>query len=188
MYHLMVRHGGTRPMIEGDGCVAEQRSGRRSRFPGWEVGPVAVGLGLVAHLVSGGASPGVPMLMALTALLSMCASLVARVNFPNWLLLVLCGVSQQLLHLAFDRLSGTFSGVVPAQHEHAAAGLQVGQLSAAPFVASGHSPDLMLDTHVAAALLTALLVARADTSVTRALALLRRTSPGSPHTVHKSGL
>ncbi|UKA60679.1 acyl-CoA reductase [Arthrobacter sp. FW306-2-2C-D06B] len=158
----------------------EQRSRRRPRFPGWEVGPAAVGLGLVAHLVSGGVSPGVPVLIALTALLSMCASLLARVNLPSWLLLVLCGVAQQVLHLAFDRLSGTFSVVAPAQHQHAGSGWQPGQLAATPSVAAGHSPDLMLDTHVAAALLTALLVARADISLTRALALLHRTTPGGP--------
>ncbi|WP_284981724.1 hypothetical protein [Arthrobacter sp. efr-133-TYG-118] len=151
----------------------KHRSRRRPRFPGWEVGPAAVALGLVAHLVSGGVSPGVPVLIALTALLSMCASLLARINLPNWLLLVLCGVAQQVLHLAFDRLSGTFSVVALAQHQHAATGWQPGQLTATPFVASGHSPDLMLDAHVAAALLTALLVARTDISLTRALALLR---------------
>ncbi|MCZ9880287.1 hypothetical protein [Arthrobacter sp. B2a2-09] len=162
----------------------EQRSRRHPRFPAWEVGPVAVGLGLVAHLVSGGVSPGVPLLFALTALLSMCASLLARINLPNWLLLVLCGVAQQVLHLAFDRLSGSFSVVAPAQHQHGASGLQAGQLAATPFVASGHSPDLMLDMHVAAALLTALLVARADISVTRALALLHGTTSGGPHKAH----
>lgn len=170
-------------MIEGDGGVERQRLRRRSLFPGWEVGPAAVGLGLVAHLVSGGVSPGAPVLVALTALLSMCGSLIARVKVPNWLLLVLCGVSQQVLHLAFDRLSGTFSGVAPAQHQHAAAAYLPGQLTAAPV----HSPDLMLDTHVAAALLTALIVAKADTSMTRALALLRRASPEGPPTAHPSG-
>ncbi|MGO4859038.1 hypothetical protein [Arthrobacter sp. 2MCAF14] len=152
----------------------ERRSGRRPRFPGWEVGPAAVGLGLVAHLVSGGVSPGVPVLMALTALLSMCASLLARINLPTWLLLVLCGVAQQVLHLAFERLSGTFSAAATAQHQHAATGLQPGQLTATPSLA-GHSPDLMLDTHVAAALLTALLIARVDISLTRALTVLRHS-------------
>ncbi len=187
---LQVRNGGTIKEAEpvqrwkGEGSVDEQRSHRRPRFPGWEVGPAAVGLGLVAHLVSGGVSPGVPVLIALTALLSMCASLLARINLPSWLLLVLCGVAQQVLHLAFDRLSGTFSVVAPAQHQHAGSGWQTGQLAATPSVAAGHSPDLMLDTHVAAALLTALLVARADISLTRALALLHRTTPGGPSKAH----
>jgi len=180
----MVIRAGNRPRMEGEAGVDEQRFRRRSRFPGWEVGPVAVGLGLLAHLVSGGASPGVPVLVALTVLLSMCASLVARVNSPNWLLLVLCGVSQQVLHLAFEQFSVTFSNVVPAQHQHAAAVWQPGQLTAAPFVTSGHTSDLMLDTHVAAALLTALLVAKADASVIRALALLNRTTSGSPPAAH----
>lgn len=172
------------PMMEGESGMVAQGSRRRPRFPGWEVGPVAVGLGLVAHLVSGGVSPGIPVLIALTALLSMCASLLARINLPSWLLLVLCGLAQQVLHLAFDRLSGTFLLGAPAQHQHAATGLQPGQLTAPPLVASGHSPDLMLDTHVAAALLTALLVARADISVTRALALLHRTTSGDPRKAH----
>ncbi|WP_284989152.1 hypothetical protein [Arthrobacter sp. efr-133-TYG-120] len=162
----------------------ERRSRRRPRFPGWEVGPAAVGLGLVAHLVSGGVRPGVPVLIALTALLSMCASLLARINLPSWLLLVLCGVAQQVLHLAFDRLSGTFSVGAPAQHQHAATGLQPGQLTATPSPA-GHSPDLMLDTHVAAALLTALLVARVDLSLARAWNLLHRTASGDTHKAHQ---
>lgn len=152
----------------------EPRSRRHPRFPGWEVGPVAVGLGLLAHLVSGGVSPGVPVLIALTALLSMCASLLARFSLPGWLLVVLCGVAQQVLHLAFERLSGILPGVVPAEHQHVATGLQPVPLTAAPVTASGHSPDLMLDTHVAAALLTALLVARTDTSLARVWALLHR--------------
>ncbi len=152
----------------------EPRSRPHPRFPGWEVGPVAVGLGLLAHLVSGGVSPGVPVLIALTALLSMCASLLARINLPAWLLLVLCGVAQQVLHLAFERLSGTFPIVAPAQHQHTATGLPPGQLTATPLAASGHSPDLMLDTHVAAALLTALIVARTDMSLARVWALLHR--------------
>jgi hypothetical protein len=164
--------------------VDEQKSHGRRRFPGWEVGPAAVGLGLAAHLVSGGVSPGAPVLIALTALLSMCASLVSRIYLPNWLLLILCGVTQQVLHLAFDRLSGNFSVPAPAQHQHGVTGFQPGQLTAVPFVSSGHSPDLMLDTHVAAALLTALIVARADMSVTRALALLHRTPSGGPSKAH----
>lgn len=173
----------TRPPMEGrESSVDEHRSRRRPRFPGWEVGPVAVGLGLVAHLVSGGVSPGVPVLIALTALLSMCASLLARINLPSWLLVFLCGVAQQVLHLAFGRLSGAFSVVAPAQHQHAGSGWQPGQLAVTPSVAAGHSPDLMLDTHVAAALLTALLVSRADISLTRALALFRHS--GQTPTAH----
>lgn len=81
-------------------------------------------------------------------------------------------------HDAGHRLSGTFSVVSSAQHEHAATGWQSGQLTTTPFVAAAHSPDLMVDTHIAAALLTGLLVARADVSVARALAVLHRTTPG----------
>ncbi|MDQ0028474.1 hypothetical protein [Arthrobacter bambusae] len=162
----------------------EQGSNRRLSFPAWEVGPVAVGLGLVAHVVSGGVAPGLPVLLALMAVLSMCASLLARIKLPTWILLVLSGVAQQVLHLAFDRLSGTFTVVAPVEHQHAATGLPPGQLTAPPSFASGHSPDLMVDTHVAAALLTALLVSRADISLTRAWALLQRVSPGGPAPSH----
>jgi hypothetical protein len=120
------------------------------------------------------------VLVALTALLSMCASLIARVNCPTWLLLVLCGVSQQVLHLAFEGLSATFSGVVPSQHQHGTAAWEAGQLAAGHSVMPGHALELMVDTHVAAALMTAVLVAKADTAVTRGLALLRGPGSGSP--------
>jgi hypothetical protein len=156
--------------------MEEQRRLRGPGFAAWEVGPVAVVLGLAAHLISGGLSPSVPVLVALMALLSMCASFIALVRVPGWLLLVLCGVSQQVLHLAFDRLSGTYSGPLPAQH-HQAAVWQPGQLTLLAG-SPGHAQELLVDAHVAAALLTALLVAKADTSVARALTLLHRAGSG----------
>jgi hypothetical protein len=151
-------------------------------FAAWEVGPVSVGLGLAAHLLSGGGSPPVPVLVALMALLSMCASLAARVRIPSWLLLVLCALAQQVLHLVFDRFAGTFSDTLPAGHQHAAAGWQPGQLTAvlSGVPGHGHGQELLLDTHVAAALLTALLVAKTDRSGARALALLHRAGSGVP--------
>ena len=157
-------------------------------FVAWEVGPVSVGLGLAAHLLSGGGSPPVSVLVALMALLSMCASLAALVRIPSWLLLVLCGLAQQVLHLAFDLFAGTFSGTLPAGHPHAAAGRQPEQLTAVLSGATGHGhgQELMLDTHVAAALLTALLVAKTDTSVSRASALLHRAGAGVPQAAPRS--
>ena len=105
-------HPGPQPGVG----MEDLRFVRGPGFVAWEVGPVSVGLGLAAHLLSGGGSPPVPVLVALMALLSMCASLAARVRIPSWLLLVLCGLAQQMLHLAFDRFAGTFSGTVPAGH------------------------------------------------------------------------
>lgn len=161
--------------------MEELRLIRGRGFAAWEVGPVSVGLGLAAHLLSGGGAPPVPVLVALMALLSMCASLAARARLPGWLLVVLCGLVQQVLHLAFDQFTGTFSGTLPPGH-HATAAWQPGQLTAvlSGVPGHGHGQELMLDTHVAAALLTALLVAKTDTSVSRALALLHRAGAEMP--------
>lgn len=56
---------------------------------------VAVGLGLLAHVVAGGTRPGLPVLAGLTALLSMIASLTARIGLPAWLRLVFSSVASR---------------------------------------------------------------------------------------------
>jgi hypothetical protein len=131
---------------------------RTAAYTPWLLGPVATGLGLGAHLASGGALPWVPALLAVAALLSMCASLLSRLRLPVWALLLLSGIAQQLLHLAFVMFSGIAVGAASQSHSH------VLLPPAAPGAATepaAHLQDLMLVTHVAAALLTALVMAKA---------------------------
>jgi hypothetical protein len=73
----------------------------------WVTGLVAVALGLMAHVVAGGSAPAVPVLLAFAALGCLAAQLVARWIHGPLLLLLLSGVTQQLLHLGFDALEGT---------------------------------------------------------------------------------
>lgn len=141
----------------------------------WVAGPAAVGLGLVAHLVSGGQPPAVLILAALTAVMCLAAQLIARLSVPGWALLVLSGLVQQLLHLAFDVFSGSFPGPGFPGHPHTGREelLQLGADSGAgaPGADSGagagsegamHTAELMLHTHVAAAILTVLVLAGMD--------------------------
>ena len=63
----------------------------------WVAGPVAVALGLAAHVISGGGAPAMPVLLALVALSALAAQLIARWIHGPILLLLLSGVAQQLL-------------------------------------------------------------------------------------------
>jgi hypothetical protein len=127
-------------------------------------GPLAVALGASAHLVADEAVPGPWVLLALTALLSMGASMLARLKIPVWVLLLVSGVVQQLLHLSFAGFSGVGGGT-PSGHIHDSYVWQQPQ----PVQAAGghHAIELMLDAHVAAALLTVLVVTQSSTVVTK---------------------
>lgn len=146
---------------------------RRRVLAAWVSGPLAVGFGAVAHLLSGEAVPGPWILLAMAALLSMAASMLARARVPVWVLFVVSGVVQQVLHVAFsglyDGAGGTSSG-----HMH--------RLPAQPLpqpvqTSNGHhSMELMLDTHVAAALLTVLVITQSEVLIAR-LFRRRRVHP-----------
>jgi hypothetical protein len=98
------------------------------------------------------------ILLALTALISLAATLLGRLLASGWSLLVFCGLIQQLLHLAFDFFASVPGGISP-RHGHDGGGDW--QLPGLPSeAASAHSGELMVDTHVAAALLAALLLSR----------------------------
>lgn len=137
----------------------ERKELRAPRYIPWLLGPVATGLGLLAHLLSGGALPWPPVLLALAALLSMCASLVSRLRLPAWALLLLCGLAQQVLHPAFVLFSGVPAGPQSPPHAHV---LLLPPLPGTAAEPAGHLQELMLVTHVAAALLTALVMAGAS--------------------------
>jgi hypothetical protein len=137
--------------------VAEDFKRRSPRY-GWLAGPATVSLATGAHLVSGGQNPGPLILLALTALISLAATLLGALLASGWSLLVFCGLIQQLLHLAFDFFGSVPGGVSPRHGHDGGMDWQLPEPSAE--AASPHSGELMLDTHVAAALLAALLLSR----------------------------
>jgi hypothetical protein len=119
----------------------------------WVTGLVAVALGLMAHVVAGGSAPAVPVLLAFAALGCLTAQLVARWIHGPLLLLLLSGVTQQLLHLGFDAFGGYFPGNGFLDHLH---GGQVLADVPAGAAGGGGNVHLMLYTHMAAAILTLL--------------------------------
>jgi hypothetical protein len=140
-------------------------------------GPAAVGLGLVAHLVSGGAAPPAGVLAALAVLVSLLAAAAARAPLAPWMLALGSGALQQVLHLAFTALAGPNGPLFPAAgHAHH------GAVSTAASPGPGVPLDfhLLVVAHIAAALLTVL----ALTAATRAAASLQ--APGSRQYRHEA--
>jgi hypothetical protein len=129
---------------------------RRRPAVAWLCGPLMVALGVAAHLAVGAAVPALPIVVALAALLSMAASMTARVAMPGWAVLLLSGLVQQVLHLAFDVFSGS-SGTVSAGHGHGILDWRPPQPSV-PEGLTAHMVELMLYTHTAAALLTVFVI------------------------------
>lgn len=120
----------------------------------WVTGVAAVALGLLAHMVAGGSSPAIPVLLAFAALGCMAAQLIAPWVHGPLLLLLLSGLTQQLLHFGFDAFGGFFPGGGFLDHLHGGqAPVEAPAEGAAP---SGGSVHLMLYTHMAAAILTLL--------------------------------
>lgn len=141
----------------------EQRKGHSSLVVAWMSGPLMVALAVAAHSVSGGPVPAVSILAALTALLSMLASMVAFLRFPVWGVLLLSGLVQQVLHLAFGLFSAAFDGGSSAEHGHGVFLRQLPLVSSASSPA--HSTELTLHAHVAAALLAGLVIAKRDSLI-----------------------
>lgn len=122
----------------------------------WLSGPLMVALGIAAHLAAGAAVPALSIVVALAALLSMAASMTARVGMPGWAVLLLSGLVQQVLYLAFSVFSES-GGTGSAGHGHGILGWRPPQTSV-PEELSAHLMELMLYTHAAAALLTVLAI------------------------------
>ena len=142
---------------------------RRRVHAAWVSGPLSVALGASAHLLAGEAVPGPWVLLALTALLSMGASMLASLNIPVWVLYLVSGVVQQLLHLSFAGFYGGGGGA-PSGHTHEAYVWQQPQQAQAS--GGHHDIELMLDAHIAAALLTVLIITQSSAVRTKT-ALLR---------------
>jgi hypothetical protein len=152
--------------------MAERGSRTQFAVAGWLFGSVSVVLGLAIHAVSGHPVPAPPIAVATAALLSLAGAVVTRIGVPNWAQLVLAGVGQQTVHWAFAFFSNPLATTTLAGHGHAAAaqftgsGLLLAGLPTQPL-------HVLLYAHVAAALLTFLLVQRLKTSDPK------RFSPGA---------
>jgi hypothetical protein len=153
------------------------------RQPGvaWLSGPLVVALGVAAHSVSGESIPVVSVLVALTALVSMSASMIAHLRLPGWMVLLLSGLVQQVLHVAFSLFSGVF-GDGSTGHGH---GMFTWQppLPSSASSPPGHGMELMLHAHVAAALLAALVIIQWDSVSSRIRSVRQRGIMGGPHRV-----
>ncbi|MCE3293893.1 MAG: hypothetical protein K0Q84_2830 [Arthrobacter sp.] len=147
---------------------------RRRPGAAWLCGPLMVALGVAAHSAVGQPVPALSLLVALTALLSLAASVTARTGMPGWMLLLLAGLVQQVLHLAFSVFSGTGGGTGATGHGH---GMLIWQPQQPPAVSAApdHTLELLLYTHTAAALLAVLLIAKWD-AVTRLAVTAGRTA------------
>lgn len=122
----------------------------------WVAGPVAVILGLAAHMMAGGSAPAVPVLVAFAAMGALAAQVMSRWIHGPLLLLLVSGVAQQMLHWGFDAFGGYFPGSGFLDHPHGGQALTDVPAGAA---ASGGNVHLLLYTHMAAAILTLLLAA-----------------------------
>ena len=85
--------------------MAERTGRTQFAVAGWLFGSVSVVLGLAIHAVSGHPVPAPPIVVATAALLSLAGAVVTRIGVPNWALLVLAGVGQQVIHWAFALFS-----------------------------------------------------------------------------------
>ncbi len=148
--------------------MSRRQAARGAKFL-WLIGPAAVGCGLAAHLLSGGEPPAAPVLLSLAALASMLAAILCRLQVPGWAVLLLSGLAQQVLPLAFSTL-GSVEGGTAQRHGHQ--GVVLPDSLAAP-VSGRQSMELMINLHAAAALVTMLLVSQLGkaTQLNRAVAL-----------------
>lgn len=151
------------------------------RRPGvaWLSGPLVVALGVAAHSVSGASVPVVSVLMALAALVSMSASMIAHLKLSGWAVLLLSGLVQQVLHVAFSLFSGV-SGDGSTGHDHGIFAWRPPLPSSASSLPA-HGLEVMLHAHVAAVLLAALLIVRWDSLSARIWSVRQRGIMGGPH-------
>jgi hypothetical protein len=163
----------------------EARKFHRRPVVAWLAGPLVVALGVSAHSISGESVPAASILVALTALVSMSASMVAYLRLPGWVLLLLSGLAQQVLHIAFGLFSGVVGGDSPG-HGHGILPWQP-PLPSSASSPPAHAMGLMLHAHVAAALLAALVIIEWDSVIFRIRSVRQRGfTDGLPHVTGSS--
>ncbi|WP_311214586.1 MULTISPECIES: hypothetical protein [unclassified Arthrobacter] len=123
-------------------------------------------LAVAAHVLAGGELPAFPVMTALAAVVALSAVMLAGRKMTAPVLAAYLGIGQATLHLAFSALSGPGTPT-PAVAHHG--GLPGGTGSVAAGAPHDHlSADAslgMLGMHVAAVLVTALLMARGESAL-----------------------
>jgi hypothetical protein len=109
----------------------------------------------------------------------MSAAMIAHLRLPGWVVLLLSGLVQQVLHIAFSLFSGVF-GDVPTGHGHTIYTWQPPLPSSAPS-SPAHAMELMLHAHVAAALLAALVIIKWDSVMSRIRSVRQRGPKNGLH-------
>lgn len=151
-------------------------------------GALILGLAIAAHTASGGNLPPLPVLAALTALTVLGATLASQLRLTFGTVLLLSGLCQQLLHLAFTLLAtplpGTFTTPANGGH-HAVLPPQLpppGEDSPGPVREDLHADSamLMLHAHAAAALLATAVISSWTTAVKRLSALIDHRAAHRP--------
>lgn len=138
------------------------------------VAVTVLALAAAAHMFAGGQLPAFPVMAALTAVVALSAVMLAGTKMTAPILAAYLGGCQAALHLSFSALSGPGTPIPgPAHH----AGTVAGAATAAAGAAHDHlSADVsfgMLGMHLAAVLLTALLMARGESALWALAAWLR---------------
>ena len=111
--------------------------------------------------------------------------MIAHLGLPGWVLLLLSGLVQQVLHIAFSLFSGVF-GDVSTGHGHK---IFIWQPPLPPPASAppAHAMELMLHTHLAAALLAALVIIEWDSVISRIRSVRQRGfTDGLPHVTDSS--
>jgi hypothetical protein len=145
--------------------VARSRSTRALR--GLIAATVATFVALMSHVAAGGAMPGWLGVAVPWALAAMVCTVLAGRALSLWRLSIAVVLSQALFHTLF--VLGTVTpGAAISGHVHgAAAAAQIG-----PTTAAASAPDLaMWASHLAAAVLTIVVLHRGEAAVRRLLAL-----------------
>ncbi|GAB3678268.1 hypothetical protein [Angustibacter aerolatus] len=136
----------------------------------------AVGLSLVAHLAGGGSAPGWLPLLALVALVTTAATLLAGRRRGLVAIAAALGGAQVALHTAFTRLAAT-GGCPPVETTHLHAGALDG---CAPAMESMHGGRAMLLAHALATLVIALVLAVGERALWLLAAWTVPALPGAP--------
>lgn len=140
------------------------------------VAAAVLGLAAGAHILAGGELPAPPVMVALAAVVTLTAVLLAGAKMTAPVLAGYLLTGQYALHRAFCALSGTYvERSEPAHHAPGAAAIPFPGPDPAPHAhLAAHASAAMLGLHLLATLATAAVLARAEASLWALAAWLRQ--------------